>query len=430
MFCGNSIYIFKCKFRNEVDCYFLSLICFDWIGQIHSRIGIQAVLHEINEYWRHSGRKDINFVFVLQNNDEPNHHVFLENTRNYFEERTSYPFVARDDCVIIFANTAGGPIPGKYETYGYSSLVCSPNAPYDTNGCPPTFSVRTRKLRNTDNLGRCKDALFREMGACIHSFEFCSPSFINLGPPGRALLIKRAIVHSVDQGTSNPRVPGSPVPASIKWINDRLDGIRSILHYQTTSLVRGEIEQSHKDICEKIRVCSDTFLSKCLQWAVYGYDKWLDLGGRKITDVDNWNEREESSLRTVVYSLGVINSCKSLELSNPKVHAVIRSGANIIDVIVVSGGETSERCFKYGTQFLTDGQRFGIVITQDIHESPVNKRDKSIFETEGKITDKGPIITDPASRIIHCGYSNLKNACFDSVSLADLSDKITKIIGV
>lgn len=430
MFCGNLVYIFRCKFKNGVDCRFLSLICFDWIGEINSRKGIWAVLHKINENWRLSGKQDINFIFVLQNNDEPNHRVFLENTRNYFEDRTSFPFAVRDNCVVIFANTAGGLLPGEYERYGYSSLVCSPNSPYDTKSCPPTFSINTKKFRNSDNLGRCKYALFREMGACIHSFEFCSPSFINLGLPGRTLLIRRAIVHSIDQGISDPRVPGSPVPASIKWINDQLDGITSILHYQTNSSLRGDIEWSHEDICKTIRVCPDTFLSKCIEWGVYGYDKWLDLGSRKIPDVDNWNEKEELGLSTVIYSLSVINACKSLELFNPKSHAVIKSGANIIDVIVVYGGETSEKCFNYGTQFLTDGQRFGIVITRDIHECLVNKRDKLIFETEGEINERGPIITDPASRIIHCGYSNLKNACFDSISLTDLSDKITKIIGV
>lgn len=428
MFCGNSVYIFRCKFRNEVDCYFLSLICFDWIGQINYRRGIRAVLHEINEHWSHSGRKDINFIFVLQNNDEPNHHAFLENTRNYFEERTSHPFAARDNCVIIFANTAGGPIPGRYQRYGYSSLVCSHRSPYDTESCPPTFSVRTAKLRNTDNLGGCKDTLFREMGACIHSFEFCLPSFVNLGPTGRTLLIRRAVVHPVDQAINDPRVPGNPVPASTKWVNDQLDGIKSILHHETPSPLRDEIELSHEYIVKNIRICSDTFLGDCLKWSVCKYNKWLNLGGREIPDVDNWSEKEESSLRIVVYSLGILNVWKSLEFSNPKSHATIRSTENIIDVIVVSGGETSGKCFEYGRQFLTGSSRFGIVITRDIHESPVSKRDKLIFEAEAEITEKGPIITDPA--IIHCGYSNLKNACFDSISLTDLSDKITKIIGV
>jgi hypothetical protein len=428
MFCGNSVYIFKCKFENDVDCYFLSLVCFDWIGQINLERGISAIVHEINRCWELSGRRDINFIFVLQNNDKPNHRLFLENARNYFEERTPYPFAVKDNSVIIFANTAGGPFPGKYGKYGYSSLVCSPMSPYDTKGCPPTFSVKTKKLRNTDGLGGCKDTLFREMGACIHSIEFCPPSFVNLGPVGRTLLLKRAAVHPVDQAISDPRVPGNPVPAPTKWVNDQLDDIESILHHETLSPLRDEIELSHKFIGKNIRISPDTFLGNCVIWSVCDYDKWLDLGNRDIPDVDSWSEKEELGLRTVVNSLDILNVWKSLEFSNPKSHAIIKSTGNIIDVIVVSGGKTSGECFEYGRQFLTGSSRFGIVITRDIHESPVTKRDKSIFEPEAEITEKGPAITDPA--IIHCGYRDLKDASFKSTSLEDLRDKLTEMIGL
>ncbi len=430
MFCGSSVYVFKCKFENHMDCHFLPLICFDWIGQVNLRRGILAVVHEINRCWESSGRRDINFIFVLQNNDEPNHRLFLENARNYFEERTSHPFAGRDNSVIIFANTAGGPIPGKYGKYGYSSLICSPISPYDTKSCPPTFSVKTTKLRNTDGLGGCKDTLFREMGACIHSFEFCPPTFVNLGPAGRTLLIKRGAVHPVDEAIIDPRVSGNPIPASIKWVNDQLDDIKSILHYEVTNPLRVPIELSHEEISKKIRLCSDVFLNRCLEWTIYDYDKWVDLGARKIPDVDNWDDVERASLETVIYSLSMINACKPLEISNTTMHAILRSGTNMIDIIIVSGGETSERCFRYGAQFLTDAKRFGIVITRDIHDTPVTRRDRSILEAGGGITERGPSITDPSSRFVHCGYSNLKNACFDSTSLTDLNVKVTHIIGV
>ena len=430
MFCGKSVYLFKCKFRNGVDCYFLTLICYDWIGQINSNEGIWAVLSEINDYWKDSDRKDIHFIFVLQNNDEPNHRDFIENARNYFENRSLYPFAVRDNSAILFVNTAGGPLPAKYQRYGYSSLVCSPNASFDTNGCPPTFAIRTNKLRGNDNLGRCKDAVFREMGACIHSFGFCTPSFINLGPSGRSLIINKAIVHAIDEETDNLRVPGKPVPASVKWINDHLDGISSVLHYVNNNPLKKEIEQKHEEISKEIRKCSDYFLCKSMEQAVCNYDKCIYLGERKIHDVDNWDDNEKRSLETVIYSLSIIKTSKSLEISNATAHAAIKSDTNVIDVIVVSGGKTNKECFDYGRQFLKSEQRFGIIITRDVHELPVNIRDKSIFETGEKNTEKGPIITDPNSRFIHCGYSNLKNICSNSTNLNNLRNNLTEIIGI
>jgi hypothetical protein len=268
------------------------------------------------------------------------------------------------------------------------------------------------------------------MGACIHSIEFCPPAFVNLGPASRTLLIKKAAVHPVDPAISDPRVPGSPVPASTKWVNDQLDDIESILHHETLSPLRDEIELSHEFIGKGLRISPDTFLGNCIRWSVCDYDKWLDLGRRDVPDVDSWSEKEESGLRTVVDSLAILNVWKSLEFSNPKSHATIKSTGNIIDVIVVSGGETSRKCFEYGRQFLTGSSRFGIVITRDIHESPVSKRDKLIFEAEAEITERGPVITDQASRIIHRGYSDLKDACFKSTSSTDLRDKVAEIIGV
>lgn len=126
----------------------------------------------------------------------------------------------------------------------------------------------------------------------------------------------------------------------------------------------------------------------------------------------------------------MLKPCKPLEFSETEPHAIIRRGANLIDVIIVSGGETSDECFTYGTKFLTDVKRFGIVITRDIRDFPVNRRDRSILEVEVEITEKGPLITDPSRRFVHCGYSNLKDACFNSTSLADLNAKVTEIIGV
>jgi len=109
MFCGRSVYLFTIKFTNNTPCKFLSLICFDWIGIINGAgNGISGILNQINQLWQGSAsRKDINMVFILQCNEEPNHRNFLENARNFFEDRASNQFVIRDQSILLFVNTAG-----------------------------------------------------------------------------------------------------------------------------------------------------------------------------------------------------------------------------------------------------------------------------------------------------------------------------------
>ncbi len=432
MFAGCSVYVFSGKFENQTDCRFSSLTCFDWIGPIGTSYGIWAVLSKINNRWRNT-RREMNLVFVLQFNPEPNHRNFLENARNYFERRTEYPFINRSEGIILFANTAGGSLPGKYQKYGYSSLISSPVAPYDNNGCPPTFALVTQKLRGTDSLGRCKEVLFREIGACVHSFKFRLPSFVNLAPADRCLLIDEAIVHAIDDGIDDPRTPGRPVPASVKWINDQLDKLVSVLENEGGHPLKDNITRAHRDVSEEIRKQSGDFLCRYIVMSSCeiekGKNKWIEIGGRKIHNVDNWVENERQGLETVVYSLSIMKVCKPLEVKSSPAHATLKIQDKVIDVIVVSG-KTHEDCFKYAkNQYPGSGQRFVVVVTNDRRSSlPERRRKSSILDVEYDSL-RGPHIADPGSRFNHCGYQNLIDSCFHSQSLEELDGKVSEIMG-
>ena len=434
MFAGRSVYIFFGKFENQTDYRFLSLICFDWIGSIGSSEGIWAVLSEIDGLWKNSGRKDIHFVFVIQKNDEPNHHNFLENARDYFEKRIQYPSVNRNDGIIFFANTAGGFLPGKYRKYGYSSLIFSPIAPYDTNGCPPTFALMTQKLRGTDGLGRCKEALFREMGACIHSFKFRLPSFVNLGPTDRCLPIDETLVHAVDDVVDDPRTPGKPVPASTKWTNDRLDKIVPLLENEREHILEDNIAQAHIEVSKEIRKQPNGLLCKYIEMSSCEIkkeqEKWIEMGRRKIHNVDSWDKNEEQSLETVVYSLSIMKVCKQLEVKSSPAHATIKTEDRVVDIIVVSG-KSHEECFKYAENWhIGSGQRFVVVVTNDGRSSlPASGRRNSILDVEYNST-RGPHIADPSSRFSHCGYQNLIDSCFHSENLRGLNENISRIMEI
>ncbi len=432
MFAGRSVYVFSGKFENGTDCRFLSLICFDWIGPIGTSYGIRAVLSEINNRWCNT-KREMNLVFVLQFNPEPNHRKFLENARNYFEIRTEYPYIDRNESIILFANTAGGSLPGKYQNYGYSCLISSPVAPYDNNGCPPTFALVTQKLRGTDSLGRCKEGLFREMGACLHSFKFRLPQFVNLGPADRCLPIDETVVHAIDNVIDDPRTPGSPVPASVKWVNDQLDKIVSLLENKRRYPLKGSIARAHEDVSEEIRRQSGDFLCRYIVMSSCKIekekDKWVDVGGRKIHNVDNWDKNEEQSLKTIVHSLSIMKACNPLEVKDSPAHAIIKVPGKVVDVIVISG-KTHEDCFEYAkNKYPGRGEKFVIVVTHDGRSSLPERCRDSIYDTKYD-SSRGPHIADPSSRFYHCGYQNLIDSCFHSRSFKELNGKVSEIMGV
>src|SRR5262249_24374433 len=121
MYRGQAVQVFRCRFSNDVESRFLSLICFDWID---TDSGLWNLL---NQYALTSAStREIHLLFVLQYNDKPNDNLFLENARKYFEEPNTCPTLNRKDCAIVFANTAGGDVPGRHEQFGFSSLVLHP----------------------------------------------------------------------------------------------------------------------------------------------------------------------------------------------------------------------------------------------------------------------------------------------------------------
>lgn len=432
LFCGKSVYLFNCKFENEVNCYFLFLLCFDWIGQVDSNSVIETILFKINSLWKSHDRRDINFIYVIQNNDEPCHHDFLENARKYFEDRSTTPFINRDNTIILFSNTAGGVAPGIYPRFGRSAFISGPFSPYDNKGCPPTYAVyKTDLLRGTTNmLGRCKDAIFRENGECNHSIQLSVPNFMNSGVAGRNFIINNASVYCAFGENLDPRIPNKPVPATIKWINDQLNEIKALLYFESDHPLKEIINLSHLEINKTMCNMPDSYLDSAVKLAVCDYSNFIN--GLSINNVDNWNEKEKLGIETIIYSLSIMKIYKSLEISDSAPHALIRVGKNIFNIIIVSGGLNHEECLKYAEKFSINEQSYDVIITRDVHDTETSYGNipLSILEPEIIITDKGPNITDPCSRYITFGYSNLKNFCFNLKSIEDLREKISEIIGL
>lgn len=434
MFCGRSINLFNMKFTNNTDCKFLSLICFDWIGTINGAgNGIFEILSHINQVWQTAAsRKDINLVFVLQCNDEPNHRNFLQNACNYFEDRTTNPFIMRDQSILLFVNTSGLDKPGRTNKYGFSSLVASPLSPFDNNRCCPLcFSSDTVKLRNSDSLGRCKEALFRENGACSHLFNFRVPSFVPANPGNRCLFLDEVKVYSIDDGFDDPRVPGGPVAASIKWVNDEIDIIEPITFHENRNPIKNEVITSHEKVSKEVRKISGENLCKYIQSSFFNYTNFNQGELPRVDFVDRWDAGEKVGLQTIIHTLSIIGTCNAVNIPGDLAHATITIGTNVVDIIIINGGVSPEECFEYGKKFLNSPSRYAIVVTKDLHDRLVDKKIKrSIFTTQEPVSDRGPNITNPDDRFIHCGFQNIKTCCFSATSVDNLKEQLSLLWGV
>lgn len=422
MFRGNSVFIFNGKFSNEVEFNFLSLLCFDWVADFEPLKGIRLIFSKITK------QINLQFVFVLQHNPEPSHRSFLENARDFFQVPSENPKITRDNSIIYFANTAGGLGPKKYAKFGRSSIVFQPSPPYAFDACPPTYSLNTKKYRQSDALDRCKEALFRETGACIHSFILNIPAFRGRGAESRTLPLDVAFVYKLC-ASDDPRTPNNLVPAVVKWVNDELDDVVSRFEHQTHPL-KTEMSAAHLSVQKVIRNQSDQSLLESIQRSVCEYKKWVKNDEKSIHDVDSWSNEEITAVETILYVLSVFKLWKTANLNQKVTHALFEHQGNIYQINIVYGGKNLDQCSEYAKKFPCNEKAYTIIVSRDIHGSPLQAKFGPYAVPTTVVSSRGPAFTDPESRILHCSYSDLINACLASRTLSELHDNIVGLLKI
>ena len=232
MFRGRSVYMFRGQRENNTPFLFGTLVCFDWIARTTDDTRILECLLEQVHNEAGSLQLPITWIFVIQRNRRPSHYSFLRNVEEFYRQDV-FPNADRTDACLVFANAAGRGTPGPVGQFGAGSLVFSPRSPFrESPLCPQTFSHGGPRFRDGSDALRacnCQDVLFRERGACIHSFEQINPRSVALGADGRTLAVENASVFPVS-GDPEPRAPGGPVPAATKWMNDALDDVAGLSH--------------------------------------------------------------------------------------------------------------------------------------------------------------------------------------------------------
>lgn len=336
MFQGGVARIFRAKFDNHVACRFLPLLCFDWIGLHAGAPVIDTVLQQFGTSYQESGSpQNLDWVFVLQHNASPNHATFLTTTQRVLTQAI-HPFAKCRDLCVVMACTASARAPARGEPYGFSSLVFSPVAPFDSGGCRPTFATQSSRLRGSKILGTCKDVVFREMGECIHVAEVRVPATVVPNSTDRTAALVRAEAAPLVGGVVDPRIPAGSVPAVIKWVNDELDEVPDLCSaYFAGNPLQPVLQTSHDDVVARYRRLPSQDLAIRVDGACASRSN-SDSALDPARDVDpGWDVSERAALRHVIQTLALVGGAAPIDVANSQLHG--RHSATGIEIAAITG---------------------------------------------------------------------------------------------
>lgn len=425
MFRGNSVFIFNGTFDNGVSYRFGTLICFDWIATIDSKTPTQWILDNLHQQ-ANGAQLPISWLFIIQRNPKPSHDTFLKRVEDFFNQ-TLFPNALRNNACLVFANTAGKENPGRANNFGSCSVISSPQSLFQNDLCAPTVSKGGRRLRDDSNLlANCKDALFRERGACIHSFAQINPGSVIAGPAGRKLAIENAFVFPLLGGT-DPRSPKGPVPACIKWLNDELDQLSPLSDSYPTAPLATQSYILHNQIVTALRKVSSQSVDHRVRLATAIASDIGDKEGERTAD--EWDSRETEALENLVNTINIIG----LGFSDPTIeansdvesaHAMIVINGQVIDILAIRGS-SHDVCREHIRKFYeVPPRRKTIIISRDRDNNDWGRRFGSFLNPTTPQLGQDRDITDPEAGLFYLGYRKLLDIFMNSNTPSDVQGAI------
>jgi hypothetical protein len=423
MFCGSSAFLFRCQFDNKTPCAFTQVVCFDWIGSDDGEKIQDQILARLQE--RANGYDHLNWVFVIQNNDKPNHHTFLNATSDFFVQQHKHPSVRREHACVVFANSAGSDIPGPVEAYGFSSLIFSPQCVFPLGDCPLTHTSEPKRLRKEEILGMCKDVLFRENGACIHSFSHRIPAFSQPDAAGRHPLIQTANVHSAPKGFEDPRVPARPVAGCLKWTADTLDLMKALDEQYPGAALHNDAKLAHQINRDELvglpsRILEQRMKEGTCLTAGDGDDKW-------DPNCDRWRTAETGALEHMVNTLDILKLAFLLRVADSPTHGTADVRGHPVDIVTVRG-QNHDDCLKHAQRVAAPRYHHRMIVSRDADNRPLLRKFGSFLQGSGPSLEKGPKFTDPSSGELQVGYPRFLEPYIAAPSLPEFAATLYAIV--
>ena len=338
----------------------------------------------------------LSWLFVVQCNPKPSHDSFLTEVSRFFDQNT-LPSVRHDRACLLFANSAGKPVPGKANEFGSTSLIFPPQTLFTQAECSPTFSNGGTRFRSSTLLSAYRDVVFRERGACIHSFLQVNPNSLNAGAAGRTIPLDNAFVFPLD-GTNDRRAPCDSVAACIKWLNDELDQLPSLsVNYPRASLAR-PTDATHRHTIAALRQISPQSVANTVK-----------LAAQESTakHADDWGQTESHALEHLVHTLDIVGlGAPPPTVGADSAHASVVINSQTVDLLAIRG-ESHEDCLRHSQGLLPMPRRQILLVSRDPDNNPWLRRFGNFLQPESPRLGQERNITDPASGLLHLGYRNL-----------------------
>ena len=418
MFQGKSVFVFKGMFDNNASPYqFCSLLCFDWVADVNGqRVWRWVVTNLGQKALAAQAETSLSWVFVIQCNPQPSHASFLSQIEGFFDQ-TVQANVRRDRACLVMANTAGNIQPGRVTEYGGTSVLHSASALFTKPDCSPTYCNGGPKQRASDQLGQLRDALFREGGACIHSFFQTNPASLVPGAAGKTYAISRPFVYPLG-GKPDRRTPSAIVPACIKWLNDDLDddakGLAAKFPHQALT---AQAAAAHSTSVEALRGIEPQAAENTIQLACPTFGR----------TADEWGTSESKALEHVVQTLTVLHVANALDsVHGQPSHATMTLAEKTMDVVAIHA-DSHEACAKHLKNFPPLSRRPVVMVSRDEENTDWPEPLQSFLNTPSE--NQGEVnITDPTGNVRYVGYRTLMDAFRSAQTEEELNGVLNVIL--
>lgn len=420
MYQGRSVYVFKGRYSNVVASYrFATLLCFDWIAKIGEKRVWEWLFEGLTKVAGPDGAQiPFTWLFIAQCNPAPSHASFMGQVPAFFEQ-DSYPQVNRDETCLVMANVAGKAGPGRANRFGQSAVIVTPNR-FSVPDCMPTYCNGGPPGRPGAPLENLRDALFRESGACIHSFLVIHPSSLSPGSAGYRFPLREAMVHPLN-GVVDPRAPGGTVPAVVKWVNDELDDpSKSLASAHAHAPLRAMASAAHMRTVNELRKLKDKGLDVTVRIATARIEK----PKAKKRSPDEWDTGEGQALKHLLHTFAILDVAQY----PPTFHglgsqATVVRGDSSMEVIAISG-PSHEDCDKHVLARLPAHKGRLLLVSRDDENTPWDARFQRIYDQVPDEPSRESKFTEPTSAIVRLGYRDVMDAYRGAANETELKEAL------
>lgn len=418
MFHGGSIYLFSAQFDNDIPCRFFSVVCFDWIAAFNGIATQHLILSELDNRWKPGDPRALHWVFVIQQNLDPNDADFLRRTEDFLLDHQLYPRVNRRSACVVMANNAlqDGPCPRG--AGGFTSFVFEPDSPFVWDECRPTVSTGYTRHRKNGGFARCRDLTFREMGPCVQCAAVAVVPWVGTRTRDRCSAVEGGPVYSLHTPCSDPRFPERPVPPSVKWVNDEIDTIPSLANGDMRDRpLQAQVEQSHTEVAGQLRTIEEHRLTHRVRQATWLDSKTLEeIRKSTFENVDCWGVNEHEGLQHTIYVLSILALCYHLHVKESAFHGTLETPDGPMHIVAIRG-PTHEDCRKHFDRTVVPAgpDPFLLVTRDQSNLPPIEDEMKKIYEPAG------------GTRLRHEAYCALIDKCRRATSEQQLRIALSEV---